>query len=145
MDSGAGGLRNSVDEKHSLAIIVPFRNRSAQLSVFSQMMHAFFQGQKMKMKIIVIEQGDRHYFNRGKLCNIGFELSKNTSDYFCFHDVDMIPAEPFLDYTFPSDGPRQLASNIQKFGWSHPYAEYINDVNTLDCPLRNHSTPTTFP
>lgn len=79
------------------------------------MMHAFFQDLNIKFSIHVIEQDDKHIFNRAKLLNIGFNLTQSNHDYFCLHDVDTIPASPCVDYSYP-EKPRQLGVLIQKFG-----------------------------
>jgi len=48
----------------------------------------------------VIEQSPEKLFNRGLLCNIGFELYQKECDYICIHDVDII-GENF-DYSYES-------------------------------------------
>jgi len=103
---------------HSLGIIVPFRQRESHLEVFVNVLDSFFQNVQQKYQIIVIEQGDARSFNRGRLFNVGYTLEKNNFDYFCFHDVDLIPAELCIDYTYPKAKEAvHVAVNTQKLRW----------------------------
>eukprot|EP00029_Vermamoeba_vermiformis_P007239 TRINITY_DN3076_c0_g1_i1.p1 TRINITY_DN3076_c0_g1~~TRINITY_DN3076_c0_g1_i1.p1 ORF type:complete len:303 (-),score=-7.87 TRINITY_DN3076_c0_g1_i1:92-970(-) len=122
---------NSPDSNHTLAILVPFRNREMHLQAFSQLMHAFFQDLNIKFSIHVIEQDDKHIFNRAKLLNIGFNLTQSDHDYFCLHDVDTIPASPCVDYSYPNR-PRQLGVLIQKFGWKYIYRGFAGTVTCVN-------------
>jgi hypothetical protein len=79
-----------------LSIIIPYRNRNEHLKIFLNVLP-----KKINIKnydILIVEQGNDKPFNRGKLLNIGFDFKKNNSDYFCFHDVDMIPKEINFEY-----------------------------------------------
>ncbi len=55
--------------------------------------------------IHVVEQIGNEQFNRGKLCNSGYQITKDKADYFCFHDVDYLPI--WADYTY-SECPTHL-------------------------------------
>ena len=79
-----------VKKKTRLAIIVPYRNREEHLRVFVPYMQNFL-GTKYDYEIIVVEQCDNKPFNRAKLINIGFDVMKHKYDFFCFHDVDLLP------------------------------------------------------
>lgn len=46
--------------------------------------------QNIDYTVIVVEQNDNNPFNRGLLCNVGFDYTKNNSIYTCFHDVDVL-------------------------------------------------------
>lgn len=42
--------------------------------------------------IFVVEQArDGRKFNRGKLLNAGFDITRGDFDVFIFHDVDLLP------------------------------------------------------
>ena len=107
-----------------LSIIVSYRNRQEHLSVFSEYMPNFLAGQNFD--ILIVEQFDDNPFNRGKLLNVGFDYKKDSSDYFCFHDVDLLPIE--ADYSWP-DKPYHLISNVSHFKEGLPYPTYYGGVN----------------
>jgi len=92
-----------------LSIIVPYRNREAQLRTFLTHTLTYFQRDKVDMftpyRIVVVEQHDDRLFNRGILCNAGFDLTRDSADYFCFHDVDYLPV--WADYRYP-DAPTRI-------------------------------------
>jgi len=81
-----------------LAIIVPYRDRLEHLKTFIPRLSSYLQ--HFKHQIFVIHQRDQKPFNRAALFNVGFELLKDHFDYFCFHDVDLLPINS--DYNFPS-------------------------------------------
>lgn len=49
-------------------------------------------------------------FNRASLINVGFLESGNNTDYIAMHDVDLLPLNEQLDYSFPEGGPFHVAS-----------------------------------
>ena len=49
-------------------------------------------------------------FNRAALLNIGFLLSRNESDYMVMHDIDLLPLNDLLLYSYPSQGPYHISS-----------------------------------
>ena len=55
---------------HKLGIIVPYRNRFAQLIEFRLAIKAFFRNKEIDYKVFVVEQDDAKLFNRGKLLNV---------------------------------------------------------------------------
>lgn len=111
----------------NLSIIVPYRSRETHLKEFIPFMEAFLLGEEIPFEILIIEQSEDKQFNRAKLLNVGFAESK--SDYFAFHDVDMLPLDS--DYSYP-DGPTHLASQVEQFGWSLPYDGYFGGVTLFD-------------
>jgi hypothetical protein len=92
-----------------LSIIVPYRDREEQLQAFLGHMLTYFARDKADRftpyRITVVEQHDERLFNRGKLCNVGFDLTRDSADYFCFHDVDYLPL--WADYSYP-DAPMRI-------------------------------------
>ncbi len=74
-----------------LGIVVPYRDRESHLVRFLPHMQQFLK--EIKHKIVIVEQHDDKPFNRAKLMNIGYDHLKNECDYFCFHDVDLLPIE----------------------------------------------------
>lgn len=113
---------------HKLTIIVPFRNREEHLSQFIPHMQKFLLTQPVNYEILIVEQEEGKPFNRAKLLNVGVDNSKD-SDYYCFHDVDMLPIDS--DYTY-CPVPTHLASRASQFGWKLPYNEYFGGVTIFD-------------
>jgi beta-1,4-galactosyltransferase 1 len=97
-------------DKHKLGIIVPYRDRYAQLYNFKSEITKHLKKKGIDFEIIIVEQDDSKMFNRGKLLNIGFVYAKKMGcDYVIFHDVDMLPCD--VDYSY-SDFPIHLATNF---------------------------------
>ncbi|MEL6348225.1 MAG: hypothetical protein AAFV53_34265, partial [Myxococcota bacterium] len=85
-----------------LAILVPYRNRAAHLKEFLPHMRSYLttleaMGQ-LTWSIHIIEQLGEQRFNRGKLLNCGFMLTRDQADYICLHDVDYLPID--ADYRY---------------------------------------------
>ena len=92
-----------------LSIVVPYRNRAEHLAQFLPHMLSYFGRDKLDRRISVtiniIEQVSPLDFNRGKLKNVGFDLTRKQGDYVCFHDVDYLPI--WADYSW-SKTPQRL-------------------------------------
>lgn len=61
-------------------------------------------------------------FNRGSLINIGFILTEFSFDYMAIHDVDLVPDNQNLTYSYPELGPYHMSApglhpkyNYEKF------------------------------
>jgi predicted glycosyltransferase involved in capsule biosynthesis len=111
-------------EKQTLSVIVPFRNREEHLEKFMPHMKEFLDRHEIPFHIYVIEQADNKPFNRAKLLNVGYKESSDF-DYFCFHDVDMLPIESF--YECP-EKPIHLAASVEQFNWGLAYETYFGGV-----------------
>ena len=109
-----------------LSVIVPYRNREEHLKVFVSEIPKKINND---FDIVIVEQFDENLFNRAKLLNIGFDYKKDVSDYFCFHDVDMIPIS--ADYSY-CDKPYHMATNLGQFGGGIAYANYYGGVNLFN-------------
>lgn len=110
-----------------LTIVVPYRDREEHMIVFTREMPKFLKG--LDFNIVIVEQFDKKPFNRAKLLNIGYDYKKDKSDYFCFHDIDMIPIE--ADYSYP-DKPYHMATKVGQFGGSVAYPTYYGGVNLFN-------------
>jgi len=88
-------------ERQSTAIIIPFRNRERHLPIFLRRLHPLLKRQQLHYRMFVIEQTDNSTFNRGKLMNVGFNISQEFFPYNCFvfHDIDLIPEDDRIDYS----------------------------------------------
>lgn len=105
-----GDERTTKQPHHTLAVLVPFRNRYEELQEFVPHIHQFLNRQNVYHEIWVINQADSHRFNRASLLNTGFLLSRNQCDYMVMHDVDLLPQNDDLKYSYPSDGPYHISS-----------------------------------
>ncbi len=115
-----------------LAIIVPYRDREEHLARFVPHMEKFMLDKGIEYKIFVVEQDDDRPFNRGWLINIGYDISSQQGyDYFCFHDVDMLPEDNTCDYSWV-EKPTHLASRLSKFNYRLIYPEYIGGVTLFN-------------
>ena len=110
------------NDKSRVVIIVPFRDltkdrlRTKQLETFIKYYHKYIPN----IEVVIVEQSkDNKKFNRGKLLNIGFDLTKNSeADAFIFHDVDLISPESVMSlYTTIPEMPIHIA-NL----WTEKYA-----------------------
>lgn len=81
-----------------IGIIIPYRDRKQHLEKFIPIIKDRLEKQNLEFEIIVVEQSNNILFCRSKLLNIGAKNIYNKVDYFCFHDVDLIP-DINVDYT----------------------------------------------
>ncbi|XP_041368143.1 beta-1,4-galactosyltransferase 7-like [Gigantopelta aegis] len=95
---------------HSLAIIVPLRDRFEELMEFVSHMKQFLSAQNIKYTIYAMNQIDSYRFNRASLINAGFLESRTACDYIAMHDVDLLPLNPDLSYAYPEEGPFHIAA-----------------------------------
>ncbi|XP_035194934.1 beta-1,4-galactosyltransferase 7 isoform X1 [Oxyura jamaicensis] len=95
---------------HRLALLVPFRERFEELLAFVPYMHRFLSKKRIRHHILVLNQVDHFRFNRASLINVGFLESGNDTDYIAMHDVDLLPLNEQLDYSYPEAGPFHVAS-----------------------------------
>jgi len=118
---------------HSLCIIVPFRDRLDELLEFAPHMNRFLNKQHVRHRIFVINQVDQHRFNRASLINVGFLESEGACDYIAMHDVDLMPLNDALKYSYPENGPFHIASpNL------HPRYHYKTFVGGILLLQREH-------
>ncbi|XP_071488067.1 beta-1,4-galactosyltransferase 7-like [Diadema antillarum] len=97
---------------HKLAVVVPFRERFEELMEFVPYMHKFLNMQRVRHNIYIVNQMDNLRFNRASLINIGFLLSKTDCDYMVMHDVDLLPRNKDLSYSYERvmRGPHHIAA-----------------------------------
>ncbi|MEM7361190.1 MAG: galactosyltransferase-related protein [Pseudomonadota bacterium] len=104
-----------------LAVIIPYRDRVSHLREFIPLIRQELQSQEIEFEIFLVEQSVAGAFNKGRCCNVGFALASGF-DWFCFHDVDLVPIEK-SDYSWPT-WPTQLVHASSK----HDY-QVFDDVN----------------
>ena len=107
---------------YNVAIVLPYRNRQSQLTVFMNYIHPFLQSQNLEYRIFVIEQSTKKEFNRAKLFNIGFAEATKINDFHCFifQDIDLIPQNPDNIYAC-TKMPRHMSSSVNTFRYNLPY------------------------
>ena len=113
-----------------LGIVVPYRDREKHLKEFIPHMKNFLEVQQIPHKIIVVEQLDEQSFNRAKLMNIGYDVLKDQCDYFCFHDIDLLPEEG-ANYTWV-DNPTHLSKYCSQFNYKLPYETLFGGVTMFN-------------
>ncbi|VDN09869.1 unnamed protein product [Dibothriocephalus latus] len=90
----------------TVAIVVPYRNRSEDLSRFLTHMLPFLSTQNSQCVVLVVEQAGNGSFNRAKLFNVAIREIRNSVsgdrlfgiECFILHDVDKVPSSPFVVY-----------------------------------------------
>jgi hypothetical protein len=112
-------------QKNKLLVIVPYRDRESHLKEFIPYIIKTLDCQNINYKIVVVEQSPEKLFNRGLLCNIGFDLYKNQCDYICIHDVDMI-GENF-DYSYEPIV-THLSARHKNRNYEEFYSRYLGGV-----------------
>lgn len=115
--------------KKKLNLIVPHRDRQSHLKRFIPSVEKYLDDNDIPFSIYIIDQDNKKPFNRGKLLNIGFDISKDDGDYFCFHDVDLIPDE--VDYSYP-EYPVHLATNLSKDDFKEGWEYYFGGVTMFN-------------
>lgn len=112
---------------------MPFRDRFDELLQFAPYMTDFLNRQQIPHSIFVLNQADRHRFNRASLINAGFLYTKMGYDYIAMHDVDLLPLNNQLRYDYPKDGPFHVAApNL------HPKYHYNTFVGGILLVKREH-------
>lgn len=127
------GKLDAVDPRYNkrLAIVVPYRNRAEHLARFVPHMVTYFQRDKLDRHITytinIIEQLGDAPFNRGRLGNCGFQLTRESSDYTCIHDVDYLPM--WADYSWSASPARLIWHGLTlKEDWN----TFFGAVSLLD-------------
>ena len=131
-DSSATHHPDCIQRGQNIAIIIPYRNRQKQLTIFKNHMIPIFISQNLSFKIYVLNQTEKHPFNRAKLFNIGYKLASKERDWDCytFHDVDLLLENDNLSYKCDNmtNLPKHLSVSIDKFKYKLPYANIFGGV-----------------
>jgi len=101
-----------------ICIIIPIRNREAQLEEIVPRLEEILTFQGLDYRIYIVEQADNGMFNLGKLTNVGFIESQRDgfSDYYVKTDVDIFPlTNDLIEYT-PYSGVRHLYGHRHSLG-----------------------------
>uniref|UniRef100_A0A914YHN3 Galactosyltransferase N-terminal domain-containing protein n=1 Tax=Panagrolaimus superbus TaxID=310955 RepID=A0A914YHN3_9BILA len=88
-----------------LCVLVPYRDRFEELQQFIPHMEKFLNSQNVAHRFIILNQTDSLRFNRASLINVGWlEADRLRCNYLVMHDVDLLPQNLELDYTYPGIG-----------------------------------------
>lgn len=135
--------QSSVPIHHRLAVLVPFRDRWEELMIFVPYMNQFLTNQHVLHEIWIIHQTDNHRymyticlinyndihrFNRAMLMNAGYELTSRSCDYLVMHDVDLLPRNPSLNYSYPSNGSSPYHISAPHLHPLYHYKKYIGGI-----------------
>ncbi len=119
-----------VDYGKRLTVVIPFRNREHHLSCLLPALRAILAEQRLDYRILVVEQSEAKLFNRGKLLNVGARHAWEESDYFVFHDVDMIPER--AEYGCPNQPLRLITHMSTSYrGFSRMSGSYFGGTSSL--------------
>lgn len=103
----------SINKDKKLAVIVPYRDRAEALNKLIPTLKNVLSKQVKNFEIFVVEQNDDKLFNKGLLNNVAFLLNSDF-DYYCFHDVDLIPE--IADYSYP-ETPVHMSTYCSQFNY----------------------------
>lgn len=115
----------SHDINKRLSVIIPYRNREDHLKEFLETVPKVLESQNIDYEILIVEQEPEKLFNKGILNNIGF-LETNHCDYFCFHDVDMMPIKSDYGMANTKINEFGMAIHIAKLVEQFEYKEFPN-------------------
>ena len=117
----------------TVAIIVPYRQREEQLSVFLAHIHPFIMKQGfIHYRIYIVNQVDSLDFNRASLMNVGFLEALRDFDWSCFifHDVDHLPEDARNFYSC-TENPRLMAAAVDRWNYEMLYPTYFGGVVSM--------------
>jgi hypothetical protein len=102
-----------INNDKELCVVIPYRDRKTALDQLIPALKNALSKQVSKYDIVVVEQNDNDLFNKGLLNNIAFLFNPNF-DYYCFHDVDLIPE--IADYSYP-ETPVHMSTYCSQFNY----------------------------
>lgn len=107
-------------------LLVAYRNRPTHLNCFLLYMKKSFP----ELTIAIIEQDDNLPWNKGLMFNAGYKELAGDFDYLILHDVDFIPVQGKVDYSFCST-PTMIAGEASQFDYKLCYPEFFGGVVIL--------------
>ena len=108
-----------------LGVCVPYRNRESHLKEFIPKVGAYLESKGIDYCMYFAHQVDDKLFNRGATKNVAAKHAfEDGCDYIVWHDIDMIPEEG-CDYSYPSETPIHIATNISQMEYKLKYQEYF--------------------
>lgn len=80
-----------------------------------------------EMNIAIIEQDDNLPWNKGLLFNAGFKELSEEYDYIILHDIDFIPEQGKVDYSY-CEIPTMIAAEASQFDYKLCYPQFFGGV-----------------
>eukprot|EP01027_Heterolobosea_sp_BB2_P024247 GEZU01036491.1.p1 GENE.GEZU01036491.1~~GEZU01036491.1.p1 ORF type:complete len:298 (+),score=38.95 GEZU01036491.1:3-896(+) len=119
-------ISNSMETANKkMALIFPYRDRAHDLAIAAPFYHMYLKKLGRNFQIFVIEQSSKGRFNRAKLFNVGFDLTKDQGfDYWVFQDIDMLPVGFTNKFEYP-EVPTHLVKCGSQFGGRLPYKNFV--------------------
>jgi xylosylprotein 4-beta-galactosyltransferase len=116
-----------------LCVLVPYRDRLQELQEFIPHMKKFLHAQGVDHRFIILNQTDSLRFNRASLINVGwFEADRLRCNYLVMHDVDLLPQNPALNYSYPGIGVvRHIAAGKYHPKKRYDYPKFIGGILIL--------------
>jgi exopolysaccharide biosynthesis predicted pyruvyltransferase EpsI len=130
------GQDQTSNNKPHHVIVVPYRNREANLKQFIEYMGPYLSRNFASdtFSLFIVEQADSEPFNRGFLFNVGLnELRESNPATQCviIHDVDLLPKNDGVPYN-NCTRPMRLGNELEHFHWKVPFPRYMGGVLSLD-------------
>ncbi|KJH43761.1 N-acetyllactosaminide 3-alpha-galactosyltransferase [Dictyocaulus viviparus] len=120
-----------IELDYIVKIVVPFRDRDEELSVFVPHIAKFLREQSVDYNILLMNQTDEFRFNRASLINVGwFEADRVGCDYMVMHDVDLLPLNPQINYRYPGEGVVRHISS-PSYHPKYNYSKFIGGILML--------------
>jgi hypothetical protein len=116
--------KKTINKNKKLSVIIPYRDRKKALDLLIPKLKGYIAKQVENFELIVVEQNDNELFNKGLINNIAFLLNPN-SDYYCFHDVDLLPE--VADYSYPVN-PVHMSTYCSQFNYIEDPAALMGGV-----------------
>ncbi|XP_076445703.1 uncharacterized protein LOC143283381 isoform X2 [Babylonia areolata] len=118
--------------RYRLAVIIPYRDRLAHLTVLLAHLLPILKRQQLHFRIFVVEQFGNLTFNKGRIMNAAFKEALKMYDFQCvvFHDVDLIPEDDRNMYSCPVM-PRHMSVAINEMNYKLLYNLLVGGVLNL--------------
>lgn len=130
-DLAPGGEWRPLDcvARYRLAVIIPYRDRLAHLTVLLAHLLPILKRQQLHFRIFVVEQDGNLTFNKGRIMNAAFKEALKMFNFQCavFHDVDLIPEDDRNMYTCPVM-PRHMSVAIDEMNYRLAYGYLVGGV-----------------
>ncbi|XP_050428592.1 beta-1,4-N-acetylgalactosaminyltransferase bre-4-like [Adelges cooleyi] len=140
MNIGGSWAPEDCKARHSVCIIIPYRDRQDHLWTLLHRLIPVLKRQQLDFKIFVVEQVSNATFNKGAIMNAAFLTIyrtyglRNIDDWhkglygcYIFHDVDMLPEDDRNMYSC-SEFPKHLSVAVNEFKYQLPYHKLVGGV-----------------
>ncbi|VVC36779.1 Hypothetical protein CINCED_3A013088 [Cinara cedri] len=143
MGFGGSWAPEDCKARHSVCIIIPYRDRKDHLWTLLYRLIPVLKRQQLDFKIFVVEQVSNVTFNKGAIMNAAFltvyrsyglrgdnDWDRGLYGCYVFHDVDMLPEDDRNMYSCP-EYPRHLSVAVNEFKYQLPYHQLVGGVFSI--------------